>query len=166
MLYRLALFLCLLPLADLTADEVPFAAPEFTLTTQTGEKVNLSDFRGKIVYLDFWASWCGSCRRTIPWMNSLQKKFTKDKFQVIAINLDTDSAAAGEFIKEFDPAILIPLDLQGTVPAKYKVAAMPSSFLISGTGSVVYSQIGEPSPESRASIEQQIQQLISNGEAK
>ena len=76
-----------------------YKAPGFTLPGQN-KTVQLSKYKGKVVYLDFWASWCEPCKRSFPWMNELQTIYGEDGFEIIAVNLDTSRKEAEELKKQ------------------------------------------------------------------
>ncbi len=133
-------------------------APGFKLPTEKSS-ISLSSYRGKIVYVDFWASWCGPCRKSFPWMSELQKRYKKH-VKVIAINLDEDRNEAISFLKKFRPGFTVAFDPQGKVAEKYGVPGMPTSYLIGPTGNIVSRHIGFRSKD-KGAIESEIQSLIS-----
>ena len=101
--------------------------------TQT---VNLSDYQGKVVYLDFWASWCGPCKQSFPAMNRLQKELQKQGLQIIAVNLDEEQSDAETFLKQQPVNFLVAQDQTGTCPKAFQVMAMPSSYIIDSRGMI------------------------------
>lgn len=111
------------------------AADDFTLSGTQGE-VSLSQYRGKVVYLDFWASWCGPCRQSFPWMDRMASSYGDEGLVVIAINLDKERRLAEQFIAEQQPRFTIAFDPQGETAERYGVQMMPSSFLIDRDGQV------------------------------
>lgn len=132
-----ALILCVcLPLSAGAAQQ----APDFRLSGVKSE-VKLSAYRGKVVYIDFWASWCGPCRKSFPWMNEIQQKYG-NQVKIIAINLDQDRAEADKFLQQNPPKFTIAFDPDGKTAETYKVKAMPSSYLIDSKGMIVSSHAG------------------------
>ena len=116
-------------------------APDFNL--QGDESIiKLSSYQGKLVYLDFWASWCVPCRQSFPFMNEMKKKYEKEGLKIIAVNLDTDSEKAARFLKIIPAEFSIAYDPQGDVPKAYKVSVVPSLYLINRDGEIVYSHKG------------------------
>jgi thiol-disulfide isomerase/thioredoxin len=110
-------------------------APEFSLPG-TERTIRLADYRGKFVYLDFWASWCGPCRQSFPWMNAMQEKYGKDGLVVVAVNVDIKRADADKFLAEQPARFTIAFDGTGATPKTYSIKAMPSSILIGPDGTV------------------------------
>ena len=138
------------------------AAPEFSLAGANGQ-VNLADYRGKYVYVDFWASWCAPCKRSFPWMGTLQKRFGPSGLQVVAINVDAARADADRFLASTPAAFTIAYDPAGTTPRKYAIKGMPSSVLIDPQGQVLFVHAGF-NDATAADIEAQIQQAVQKKE--
>ena len=117
------------------ASEVGQPAPQFTLPSlQQDQPVSLQKFSGKVVYLDFWASWCAPCRTSFPLLNKLHQKLKGQGFEVVAINLDEDKAKAEAFLKEIPVEFTILRDAKGEWSDKYVVESMPTSFIIDKQG--------------------------------
>ncbi len=127
-----ALVPILLMLSQVATADHP-EAPEFQLPTRNGS-IQLADFRGKLVYVDFWASWCRPCKNSFPWMIEMKKKFRDLPFEVIAINLDKDRALAEEFIASQAINFPVAFDPQAKTAERYGVEGMPSSYLIDPQG--------------------------------
>ena len=106
------------------------------------EDLDLDQYRGKIVVLDFWASWCVPCRRSFPWMNEMQEKYADDGLVIIAVNVDNDASDADEFLQQYPPNFLIVYDKNHELVREYAVEAMPSSFLIGRDGTRIESHLG------------------------
>jgi cytochrome c biogenesis protein CcmG/thiol:disulfide interchange protein DsbE len=102
----------------------------------------LGELRGKVVWVDFWASWCVPCRRSFPWMNEMQQKYGAQGLQIIAVNLDDDKSAADKFLKETPARFALKFDPSGTLARKFDVQAMPSSYLLDASGNVVATHAG------------------------
>jgi len=134
-------------------------APDFELRGQSDALVKLSSLRGKVVYLDFWASWCGPCRQSFPWMNDLQAKFAARGFQIVAINLDAKDADAQKFLNEISGKFQIAFDGKGTTPRLYGVKGMLTSYLIDREGRVVYEHPGFNLSKT-GEIEKQIEKVL------
>ena len=111
--------------------------PAFAFSDASSHELNVSSFRGKVIYLDFWASWCKPCGKSLPWMNSLQQKFGEQGLTVLAINLDSEREQAEKILQRIRPEFFVGFDPEGKSPELYGVQAMPSSFLIDRDGTVV-----------------------------
>ncbi|MCM0613373.1 TlpA family protein disulfide reductase [Marinobacter sediminum] len=136
-----AIFLgtALLSINTLAATTGP--APELNLPTRNGQ-ISLSDMRGKVVLLDFWASWCGPCRQSFPWMNDMQAKYRNQGFEVVAVNLDQDPGAAAAFLEKIPADFTVAYDPDGETPQAYEVMGMPSAYLIDRNGFIHSQHIG------------------------
>ncbi|WP_109017054.1 TlpA family protein disulfide reductase [Novimethylophilus kurashikiensis] len=134
-------------------------APAFSLTSPNGGQVNLSQYKGKVVYLDFWASWCGPCRKSFPWMNAIQNKYASQGLQVIGVNLDENNGDAAKFLKEMPAQFAIAFDGKAATPALYGVKGMPSSFLIGRDGKVILEHSGFNDAD-RAELEKNIRAAV------
>jgi cytochrome c biogenesis protein CcmG, thiol:disulfide interchange protein DsbE len=125
----------LAPFAAL-ASEPGRAAPEFELPGGKGA-VRLADYQGKVVYLDFWASWCVPCRLSFPWMNEMQAKYERNGLRIVGVNVDRKPEDAAKFLARTPAQFEIAYDAAGHTPRAYGVKAMPSSFLIGPDGKVI-----------------------------
>lgn len=155
-----ALLLCL---AGFTAHatEVGQPAPGFSLSTLRGDKtVNLQDYQGKVVYLDFWASWCAPCRTSFPLLNELYKKYKDKGFVVVAVNLDEDKAKADKFLQDIPVDFTVLHDASGGLADQYVVESMPTSFIVDQKGVVQHVHHGFVSDDIKA-IEQKVTGLLS-----
>jgi thiol-disulfide isomerase/thioredoxin len=135
------------------------AAPAFSLPTAAGEAVSLEKLRGKVVYVDFWASWCAPCKRSFPWMNDMQAKYGPRGLAIVAINVDRKRADADRFLEQAPARFSVVYDSAGVTPAAYGVRAMPSSYLIDASGRVVDVELGFRE-ERKAELEQRIRALV------
>lgn len=115
-----------------SAGEYP-KMPDFKLPSASGE-IQPSMFQGKVIYIDFWASWCKPCKKSFPWLNKLQAKYKNKGFEIIAINLDKDKAKADEFLKKIPANFNVVFDPSGDTATSFKVKGMPSSYLIDRKG--------------------------------
>lgn len=89
---------------------------------------------GKVILLDFWASWCAPCRQSFPWMSELQRRYGRDGFAVVAVNLDQDRALAARFLEKTPGDFQILYDPKGELATRLNVQAMPTSYLIDRAG--------------------------------
>lgn len=139
--FVLLLSLCwpLVSAATLRAGDM---APDFSLRDAQGQTVTLSSLRGRVVYLDFWASWCGPCRQSFPWMDALQRRHGRERLVVLAVNVDEDAVAAGEFLRQHPAGFTVVFDPQGRAAERYALPGMPASFLIGADGRLRQAHLG------------------------
>ena len=133
-------------------------APQFALPGISGER-SLDDYRGQYLYVDFWASWCGPCRQSFPWMNEMQALYGEQGLKIIAINLDEKRDDAYLFLEEVDADVDIAFDTKGETAQAYSVQGMPSSYLINPRGEIVFSHIGFR-PVDKVRLEAKIVELM------
>jgi thiol-disulfide isomerase/thioredoxin len=100
------------------------------------DAVDLDAYRGKVVLLDFWASWCAPCRSSFPWMNEMQEKYADDGLVVIAVNLDNERGEAADFLEQNPAGFEIAYDPERSMARAFGVDSMPNSFLIDRSGRV------------------------------
>jgi thiol-disulfide isomerase/thioredoxin len=110
--------------------------------TADAAELDLEQYRGKVVVLDFWASWCVPCRRSFPWMNRMHAKYGDDGLVIIGVNLDRDPADARAFLEEIPADFLIHYDTEATLAEAYGVEGMPSSYVIGRDGEIVAQHLG------------------------
>ena len=152
---RLLLALLVAPLCAL-AVEPGEPAPDFELAGPAG-MVRLADFKGKTVYVDFWASWCVPCRQSFPWMNEVLARYHDRNFRVIGINVDKRASDAAKFLERTPAKFPLAYDAAGATPRAYAVKAMPTSVLIGPDGKVLAVHRGfadDDKPALEASIRQ------------
>ena len=134
-------------------------APAFALPTANGDIVALDKLRGKVVYVDFWASWCARCRRSFPWMNEMQQKYGPRGFTIVAINVDKKRADADRFLAQYPAQFTVVYDEAGATPNAYRVTGMPSSYLIDARGNVTFVERGFLD-EHKAALEDRVKALL------
>lgn len=115
--------------------EVGDLAP--VLSLQGREAAVAVPVTGKLTYVDFWASWCGPCRKSFPWMNQMHRKYAAEGLEIVAVNLDQDGADAGAFLEQIPAAFGIAFDAAGASASRYGVKGMPTSFLVGADGKVL-----------------------------
>lgn len=137
--------LLLLSLACSSLLSLPtYAAPSLShsVLTSQGEQTTLNEFKGQVVYVDFWASWCGPCRKSFPWMNAMQAKYQQQGLAIVAINLDTEKALADKFLSKLPAQFHVRFDPEGTAAQEFNLQGMPSSFIFNKQGELVQSHMG------------------------
>lgn len=133
------LLLLLLVGAPAVALEVGDRAPDFAAPNLNGKgTVELSKYRGKVVYLDFWASWCAPCLKAIPEIEKIRAEMPADSFQVVAVNVDQKKKKALRFLDKHPVGYPSASDPKGRLPGQYGVETMPTSYLIDANGVVRY----------------------------
>lgn len=108
----------------------------------SGDALDLGSLRGKVVVIDFWASWCEPCRHSFPWLNAMQAKYADRGLVIIGVNVDRERAAAERFLREVPATFRIVYDPGGALAAHYDVPGMPSSYVIGPNGDIVGRHIG------------------------
>ena len=127
----------------------PAAAPDFSLPARDGSAVRLSELRGQVVMINFWATWCGPCRQEMPLLEQIHAKYEPLGFTLLGVNVETDSAPAQAWLKGVPVSFPILFDRENAVSAQFGVEAMPSSVLIDREGRVRHVHRGyKPGDES------------------
>ncbi|MCB9477368.1 MAG: TlpA family protein disulfide reductase [Deltaproteobacteria bacterium] len=118
-------------------------AKDFTLTDLSGRTVSLSDYKGKVVFLNFWATWCGPCRREMPEIQSLHRKMDPEKFAVVTVSVDQGGREdVVNFLNARQLDVPVLLDPESRTPVQYGITAFPETFLIDKSGQMVERFIG------------------------
>ena len=131
--YMTFLVLCSLSVSVLAGKT---RVPDFKLPTANGE-VTPAQFKGKVVYVDFWASWCKPCKKSFPWLNQLQQKYKDQGLVVLAINLDKEKYLADAFLEKIPANFIVAFDAEGETAKSFNIKGMPSSYLIDRNGFVM-----------------------------
>ena len=133
----LLILIAFAPLAPLQAAGEPTGpAPDFTLMNQSGEPVSLSELRGQVVMINFWASWCAPCREEMPLLEQIHQRYEPLGFTLLGVNVEENSADAENWLKDRPVSFPILFDPQNGVSKLYDVVAMPSTVLIDRSGNV------------------------------
>lgn len=135
-LLHTALLVALPALGANAAVTVSTGAPDFTLPSLGGENVRLQEQRGRVVMINFWASWCGPCREEMPHLSRLYEKYRASGFTVLAINIDEDPHKAARLAQQLGMRFPVLLDTGKQVSRTYDLSAMPSTVLVDRDGRV------------------------------
>ena len=120
----------------------PFPAPEFELKGEDGKLYRLSDYRGQVVILNFWATWCPPCRDEMPSMERAWQKIKGKGIVILAVNMGEDEDAIFEFTGNYPVTFPLPMDSDGAVIKKYPVVGLPTTYIISPEGMVTHRAVG------------------------
>lgn len=135
------------------------AAPDVVLQAGDGSPVPLSNYLGKVVLVDFWASWCVSCKTSFPALDAIYRDYQPRGFEVVAVNLDEKRRDADAFLDRYPHRVTVLFDPPGTSALKFGVKGMPTSFLIDRTGLIRFTHVGY-SGDVAAKYRQEIGQLL------
>ena len=144
---------------DALAAGVGDPAPTFALPTAAGDIIALPRLAGKVVYVDFWASWCAPCRRSFPWMNELHQRYAARGLTIVAVNVDRKRADAEQFLARYPAEFAVVFDPAGVSPGAYAVPGMPTSYLIDARGNIVHVEQGFLD-DRQAALEARIRSLL------
>jgi peroxiredoxin len=111
-------------------------APDFVLRSATGENLRLSEYRGDVVLINFWATWCGPCRQEMPLLDDLYGRYQRVGFNLLGVNIDEDSRRAMQMVQELGVSFPVLFDENKEVSKLYEVAAMPVTILVDREGIV------------------------------
>jgi thiol-disulfide isomerase/thioredoxin len=127
---------CMIALPALAGSNGP--APGFSLGSRAGSEVNLAQYKGQVVMLNFWASWCGPCRQEMPLLENIYKKYNKMGFTLLGVNVEPESKDAEKFLGALQAPVSFPIlyDKDSKVSKLYDVSGMPSTVIIDRKGNV------------------------------
>ncbi len=150
---------CLLLSSSVVASEISGPAPDFTLKSLDGGNLKLSEHRGEVVMVNFWASWCGPCRQEMPILEALYSQYKELGFTILGVNVEEDAEAPKRLLQSIPVSFPILLDSQNKVSELYRVVAMPSTYLIDRDGNLRYFHAGyRPGFEQKYDV--QIRELL------
>lgn len=130
-------------------------APDFTLKSLTGKNLKLSDYRGQVVLINFWASWCGPCRQEMPRLNKLYQDFRRAGFVILGVNVDDKRATARRFAQQLSVSFPVVHDSRKQVSQRYGLDAMPYTVIVDRDGKVAQVHRGY-----RSGVEKQYRDVI------
>jgi peroxiredoxin len=132
-------------------------APDFALEDTTGRSIKLADYRGKVVLINFWATWCLPCRAEMPEFETIYRAYRERGFEVLAIDLQETATEVQPFMAELGLSFPALLDRDGFVSRAYRARALPSSFLVDRQGTIRYLKIG---PVTADALEEEVRKLL------
>jgi peroxiredoxin len=118
------------------------SAPDFALKSATGDNLRLSEYRGEVVMINFWATWCGPCRQEMPHLEDLYNRYQRVGFNLLGVNIDDDSRRAMQMVKELGVTFPVLFDEKKEVSKLYSVEAMPVTLLLDRSGTVRHVHLG------------------------
>ena len=139
-----------------------FVAPDFTLEALDGQTIVLSELRGEVVLINFWATWCPPCREEMPAMQKVYEQYRDQGFQVLAISLDVQHAQVPAFVEEKGLTYPVMMDRDGTVSDLYQILSLPTTFFVDRSGVIQKIIIGGPMPH--ALIESIVTEFLAEGD--
>ncbi len=145
--------------AALAAGPSRVPAPDFTLKSDSGENLRLGEYRGQIVLINFWASWCGPCRQEMPLLDQLHKKYAPLGFTVLGVNVDQDPDQARAMLARIPVEFPVVFDSQSTVSEAYDVIAMPTTVVVDRNGDARYLHRGYK-PGDEEEYQRQVRTLL------
>lgn len=157
-------FVCSIAFLTLTSRALEPGSPFPPMQLQTldnfpQENIQLHKLQGKVVYIDFWASWCGPCRKSFPVLENLHKHYKKQGFEVVGVNLDENSDDAKHFLNDFPVGFPLAQDPQGKSAEAVAIKGMPSAFILDRNGVVRHTIVGFNDKEAQQ-LETLITQLL------
>lgn len=129
-------------------------APDFNLDSSTGSKLGLSELKGQVVMINFWASWCGPCKEEMPLLEQMYRKYKPMGFTLLGVNVEPDPSKAQALLQKTPVSFPILFDRQSQVSKLYNVTNMPSSVLIDRAGNVRYLHHGYKAGDENAYLDQ------------
>jgi peroxiredoxin len=137
----ITLLLALTPIL-VNAGQVGTSAPDFSLADLSGKAVTLKQFKGKVVFLDFWAPWCDPCRQEFPSLDVLYKKYNNDGFEIIGIAIEPSEKLVTEFLQKVPVAFSVLIDKKSVIRREYNFRTLPTAFIIGRDGVIRYVHMG------------------------
>ena len=120
----------------------PMVAGLLAYSWAPAHALDLADYRGKVVVVDFWASWCVPCRQSFPWLNAMHDEYADDGLVILGVNTDVDAAEARQFLEDYPARFEIVYDPEGELARAFEVVAMPSSYVFARDGQLDARHLG------------------------
>ena len=151
--------LVLTSITAVNAETLSGKAKNFTLKSRSGKNIKLSEFRGQVVLLNFWASWCGPCRQEMPLLEKIYKKYKPLGFTILGVNVEENSAAAKKLLRNVKVSFPVLFDTKNITSNLYKVSAMPTTVIIDRNGNKRFLHKGYK-PGYENDYKKQVKQLL------
>jgi len=151
--------LFIVPASQAAMPKVGAVAPDFSLKSSSGKNLRLSEHRGEVVMINFWATWCGPCRQEMPLLNRLHEQYRKAGFTLLGVSVDDKPQAAQEMARQLSVGFPVLFDSEKQVSRRYDVDAMPTTLIIDRDGKVRYIHRGFR-PGYEAKYEAEIKELL------
>jgi thiol-disulfide isomerase/thioredoxin len=136
---------------------------DFTLETVDGKSITLSRLKGKVVFLNFWATWCGPCRVEMPGMEALHRRYREDGLEFVAVDIMENAAQVRDFLKDNGYTFPVALDAKGSVSGGYGIQAVPSTYILDRDGKIIFFALGARNWDTPA-IFTAFERLLRNGQ--
>ncbi len=129
-----------------------YLAPNFKLPDLSGKKIELKDYRGKVVFLNFWATWCLTCEEEMPSMENLRQKLKGKPFEILAVSIDKEEELVAPYMKKFGLTFPALLDPKSKVAKLYRTTGVPETFVVDKNGFIIHKAIGPRKWDTEESI--------------
>jgi thiol-disulfide isomerase/thioredoxin len=136
---------------------------DFTLKTPEGKSVTLSQLKGKVVFLNFWATWCGPCRVEMPGMEALHRRYREEGLEFVAVDIMENAVQVRDFMKNSNYTFPVLLDPHGSVSTSYGIQALPSTYILDRDGKIIFFALGARNWDTPA-IFTAFERLLRNGQ--
>lgn len=157
--FLLGLVAAALLVGTVSADASKGPAPDFVLKSNSGQNVRLSELRGQVVMINFWASWCGPCRQEMPLLDELHNRYKGLGFTVLGVNVEEDSRKAQGLLRDIPVSFPVLFDTENSVSELYRVNAMPTTVMVDRDGNMRYLHKGYQ-PGYEVAYQEQVRTLI------
>ncbi|MFQ5597585.1 MAG: TlpA family protein disulfide reductase [Nitrospiria bacterium] len=146
-------------LGPVEATQVPQTAADFTVKSLGGENIKLSEQRGRVVILNFWATWCAPCKKELPYFNELYGKYKHVGLEILGVNIDKTRSEAVRMTRTMGLDFPVLLDPSGTISGLYRIRSMPTTYIVAKDGTIRHIHWGF-GPNEPARYEKEVRSLL------